>query len=307
MFSFIVLGDTHLAAEAAPSDTYWWNRILVSRSREILRDAVAQINACGVDFAVHCGDLTNDGRACSFQVASEILRGLAPPLYVTPGNHDTREAESRGALDAAFKLDGRPLYRVEHVAGWRMILIDAVHWLLEDGSVADHRVGNAVVNMAVPGEEMNWLREELAADCRTPTLCFLHPFLSVRESYPSERMAGPDSGCSVEMVAGLKRGSLACTAEAKEFLKECDCVKGVFSGHGHWHECLVEDGLLFCQTGALASFPNEMRLVRVSDDHLETEVIGIGGADYPGLSYVEDVGNRWVAGREEDRCICHTF
>ena len=307
MFSFIVLGDTHLAAEAAPSDTYWWNRILVSRSREILRDAVAQINACGVDFAVHCGDLTNDGRASSFRVASEILSELVPPLYIVPGNHDTRESGSRAALDAAFKLGGGPLYRIERVAGWRLIFIDAVHWTLEDGSVVDHRGFDRVAKITIPNKEIRWLREELASDCRTPSLCFMHPFLSVRESYPSERMADQNPRDSMRMVEELKRGSLTCTAEMKKLLKEYACVKGVFSGHGHWHECMVEEGVLFCQTGALASFPNEMRLVRVSDDHLETEIIGISGADYPKMSYMEEVGNRWVAGREEDRSIRHTF
>jgi len=306
LFSFIVMTDTHLTAEAAPSDSYWWNRILVSRSREILRDAVEQINARGADFAVHCGDLTNDGRVSSFRVASEILSELVPPLYLVPGNHDTRESYSRASLRAAFKLGGRPLYRVEHVAGWRIILIDAVHWTLEDGSIVDHRGHDRVANITIPDKEINWLRQELVADCRSPSLFFTHPFLAVRESYPSERMAGPDSIHSTELVAGLKSASLACTAQVKDLLKEYPCVKGVFTGHGHWHECLVEDGVLFCQTGALASFPTEMRLVRVSHDHLETEVIGIDPA-YSQMSYVEEVGNRWVAGREQDRCIRHTF
>jgi len=303
-FSFAVMTDTHLSGATEAHDHFWWNRTLVSRSREILRDAVTDINTRGVDFVAHCGDLTDDGRASSFRVASEILADLLPPLYIAPGNHDTLEPDSRAALDEAFGLGGAPVYRVARVAGWRMIFIDAVYWSLKDGGVAGHRVTGRAVNMAIPDVEMTWLREELETDRETPALCFMHPFLSVREAYPATRMAGP---YAMEMVEGFRKGSLACAAEVKAFLKKHACVKAVFSGHGHWHECLVEDGVLFSQTAALAEFPNEMRLVHVSDGRLEMEIIGIAGDKYQAMSYVQGIGNRWVAGRREDRCIRHAF
>ena len=182
-----------------------------------------------------------------------------------------------------------------------MILIDAVYWTLKDGSVADYRVADRFVNMAVPEVEMNWLRAELDADAATPSLCFMHPFASIRESYPARKLAGP---YPMEMIEEGCKESLACIAEVKALLKQHPCIKGVFSGHGHWHECLVEDGVLFCQTGALAEYPNEMRLVRVLDDRLETHVVGIGGG-YSEMSYMEEVGTGWVAGREVDRRMTH--
>ena len=101
----------------------------------------------------------------------------------------------------------------------------------------------------------------------------------------------------------MNRGSLACTAKLKETLKKYPCVKGVFSGHGHWHECITEDDILFCQTGALADYPCEMRLVRVSNDALETEVLGLSDEQYAQRSYMEEVGNRWPAGRDNDRSM----
>ncbi|MFH0963828.1 MAG: metallophosphoesterase [Planctomycetota bacterium] len=302
-FTFVVVTDSHLSGKAHPQDDLWWNRVLVSRAGEILGNAVKEINARGADFVVHCGDLTNDALDASFRLAGEILRTLDPPFYFAPGNHDTEEAGGRAAANDILAARGRPLYRVERAGGWKMILIDSAYWSLRDGSVADYRVPARFVNMAVPDVEMDWLRAELDADGATPTLCFMHPFPAVRDSYPAKRMAGP---YSMEMVEGFRKGSLAATAGVTALLKRYRCVKAVFSGHGHWHENLVEHGTLFCQTGALAEYPCEMRIVRVSDDRLETEVMGIGGG-FSEMSLVKETGNAWVAGRDLDRCITHVF
>ena len=302
-FSFIVLSDTHVSGDECPSDDLWLNRILISRAQEILRKAVAEINARQVDFVVHCGDLTNDGRPSSIRAAADILRELIPPLFFAAGNHDTEQAESRVALGEAFGTQGERLCRVERLAGWRMILIDAVYWTLKDGSVADHRVADQFVNMTVPEMELDWLRRELDADGQTPTLCFMHPFATARHAYPITKMAGP---WPVEMLEGFRAGSLACTAQVKKVLTRYPCVKGIFSGHGHWHECLMEDGVLFCQTASLAEYPNEMRLARVRDSNMEMEIIGLG-EEYSRMSYMEEVGNSWVAGCKTDRCFSYAF
>jgi predicted phosphodiesterase len=301
-FSFIVVTDSHVSGKPDREDDFWWNRVLVSRGEEILREAVKEINARAPDFVVHCGDLTNDGHACSFRAAREALQGLTPRLHFAPGNHDSQEAESRGAMGEALGLDGGPCYDVVRIADWRVIVIDAVYWTLRDGTEAEYRVAGRFVNMTVPTLEMDWLRAELGADGDTPTLCFLHPFPCVREQYPAKKMAGP---YGMDMVEGFRRGSVAATAEVKGLLGQHACVKAVFSGHGHWHECLVEDGVLFCQTGALAEYPCEMREVRVWDDRIETEVFGLGSDTYARMSYVEEAGNRWVAGREIDRRMTH--
>ena len=300
-FSFIVFSDTHISGRECPSDDLWLNRILISRAQEILRKAVAEINARQVDFVVHCGDLTNDGYPASIRAAADILRELVPPLFFAPGNHDTEEAESRAVMDEAFGMEGGPLYRVARVAGWRMILIDAVYWTLKDGSVADYRVTDRFVNMTAPDVELDWLRAELDGDGETPTLCFMHPFAAARHAYPITKMAGP---WAVGMLEGFREGSLAATAEVKQLLTQYPCVKGIFSGHGHWHEFLVEDGVFFCQTASLAEYPNEMRLARVCDGRIEMEIIGLG-EEYSQMSYMPEIGNAWVAGCETDRCVSH--
>ena len=78
-------------------------------------------------------------------------------------------------------------------------------------------------------------------------------------------------------------------------------------GHGGWHECFIQDGMLFCQTAELVQYAVEMRLVRVFPDRLETEVFGLPDKSYAQRAYMKEWGNDWSAGRETDRCASYVF
>ena len=301
-FSFVVMSDSHLLAHKDVDVGFWWNRMLLSCAPEILGEAVRQTNARRPDFVVHCGDLTQDGSRESFAAARRILDGLDAPVYFAPGNHDVAQPLSRRVAAGAFKLDEDRLYDVVRVSGWRIILLDCMYWLRKDGSFPNHRAPGETVGMRTPDFEMDWLQAELRRDNRTPTLCFMHPFLAMRESYPVGRMPG---GCSVDEAQSFAKETLDGTKELKALLAQHHCVKAAFSGHGHWHDWLVEDGMIFCQTAALVAYPCEMRLVQVSNDRIETEVFGLPGTDYAEQSLVDEWGNRWVAGRDIDRAAKH--
>lgn len=63
------------------SDTHLW--------LSDARDEVADINhRTGIDFVVHCGDLTDTGTALEFEWSRDILSGLHIPYVALVGNHD---------------------------------------------------------------------------------------------------------------------------------------------------------------------------------------------------------------------------
>lgn len=302
-FSFAVVTDSHVDVRPERADGVWWHRALYSRSAEMFSAAVDEINAREPDFAVHCGDLTNVSDEASFREGARIMRQLAMPFYFVPGNHDTYRPDARAAAKRLLGLGEGPFYRVEHFRGWRLILLDSVYWRCKDGSVREEFLPEEYVDIAVPGEEMEWLRSEFARDGETPTLCFTHTVMAVRESYPVSRLPGGEEVKS----RPVKLDEYVTCAQMSDVLAREPCVKAAFCGHGGWHDCIVRDGTLFCQTAELVEYPIEMRWVRVFADRIETEVFGLPDESFACLSYVAEWGNDWSAGRDVDRRMTHRF
>ena len=299
-FSFVILTDSHVSTGA--DDGYWWNRMLVTRAREILTLGVADANALKPDFVAHCGDLTGDSRPESFRAAADILAGLDCPLYFAPGNHDTYIEGSRDLAAEVLGFPEPPLYRAVRTHGWRLILIDSAYWAYKDGTIHDYFDPEQYVDSDLPDRELAWLEQELADDPDTPSMCFTHVVMAVRPNYPVSRLPG---GKPVSAPTSDLSGFLCRNGQLKTLLARHPCIKAVFTGHGHFHDCVVEHGCLYCQTAALVSYPNEIRQVRVHADRIEVEALPLSGGGFPELSYVAAGGNRWTAGRPEDRSGVH--
>jgi predicted phosphodiesterase len=62
------------------SDTHLWHADA--------KDQVADVNKRNVDFAVHCGDLTDTATNKEFEWSRKILQGLNCPFVALIGNHD---------------------------------------------------------------------------------------------------------------------------------------------------------------------------------------------------------------------------
>ena len=305
-FSFVVMTDSHV--DVCGEDGYWWNRCLYSRSSQILTAAVQEINIRAPDFVVHCGDLTNDSAAENFREAARLLGGLTAPLYYVPGNHDAYTCDSRAVAATALGLGEPCLHRAAYVKGWRLIFVDSAYWLYDDGSFREYldwdayRAGK-VLALGPSDEELAWLSSVFARDDKTPSLCFMHLPMAFRDHYPVSRMPKGKQVETQPVTFPLK----SCAKRLKTLLAEQLCVKAIFCGHGHFHDWIREDGRVFCQTASLIEHPNEVRLVRVSPGRIETSVFGIPTGDYAALSYVEEWGNTWVAGRPIDRAASAGF
>src|SRR5216117_3224278 len=73
-FQFIVINDTHYVD--ADCGRY-------------LEGVVRQMKAHGpIDFCLHAGDLTDNGRRADFGAVRDIFKGLGVPTFVVIGNHD---------------------------------------------------------------------------------------------------------------------------------------------------------------------------------------------------------------------------
>lgn len=318
-FSFVIMTDSHLAA-GAHCVQHYWNRWLDTRDRDVLITAVEAANAMRPDFVVHLGDLTDNSQPDSFRLGAEILARLNCPLHYTPGNHDTYVTGARELAAELLRLPPPPLYRAIEFAGCRLVFIDSSYWEYKDGTVHEHYDEEKCRGLCIPDFQMDWLRDELDRNPEKPTICFTHHVMAVRDDYPIARLPGIDAENTAETAKPRDESAEPCRVEKsrlpvawgpfetfRPFVARYPCIKAVFYGDGHWHDCMVEDGVLYCQTAALIEYPNEIRQVRVGTDCIEVEALPLARGDFARLSYIPAWGNRWTAGRPIDRHYCHRF
>ena len=107
------------------------------------------------------GDLVNEGETQEYDRLVKVLKGLKPPLYVVPGNHDDR-TNLRKAFGAQGYLPANGSY---------------LHYLVDDYPV--RLIG---LDTQVPGkaggelcaERLAWLSARLEEAPARPTLLFMH-------------------------------------------------------------------------------------------------------------------------------------
>ncbi|MCG8417050.1 MAG: phosphodiesterase [Proteobacteria bacterium] len=153
------------------------------------------------DVVVATGDLVDRGHPVEYELLRQVLSPLSQPVYVIPGNHDSREH-----LRAAFADDGYLpkegfLHYAIDLGGVRLIALDTVVSGKPHGKLCHER--------------LRWLDETLSGQPEVPTLIAMHhpPF-----------------------VTGL-RGSdlmgLSGRHEFEEILKDHRQVEHVIAGHVH--------------------------------------------------------------------------
>ena len=78
------------------------------------------------DFVVISGDLTNQGDVASYQLLAEILNGIAPPVFLTLGNHDKREnfRQVFRHLPGLLADLSAPCFQSTHLGGLKVIALD---------------------------------------------------------------------------------------------------------------------------------------------------------------------------------------
>ncbi len=87
-------------------------------------DAIDEINAAGVDFAVIKGDIADRGLRSQFEIASRAFARFATPHHAFLGNHDYYGRLAGEEVDGYALLGQSPAPRTLDVAGWALVLLE---------------------------------------------------------------------------------------------------------------------------------------------------------------------------------------
>lgn len=168
-----------------------------------LERAVAHILALDPrpDVVLATGDLTHRGKPEEYALLRELLAPLPMPLYVVPGNHDSRDMlraafpEQEGLLDSEFVQYAVDEYPV------RLIALDTWEPNVVHGELCDAR--------------LDWLQRKLGESNR-PAILFMH-----HPPFPCG-LAGMDR-------VGLKRGA----ERLAQLVRANPQIERILCGHVH--------------------------------------------------------------------------
>ena len=192
------LTDIHAAAPSGPT----W---LGQDANANVRQVIDTVRAMTVELAavIVSGDLVNEPSAANYEAynqASESLRSLGAPVYLSLGNHDDRALFRQCVLgvDAGHPTD--PYYYSEQIGGLRIIILDTR--------------GGTGGTIGVDDEQLDWLEHELTEPAQHGSLVVMH--------HPPLPTAVSDLNARVANVARLRQ------------VLEGNRVRGILSGHVHF-------------------------------------------------------------------------
>ena len=184
----------------------------------------------GIDAVMLTGDLTDGGSADDYALLSEILSPLNMPVFVVPGNHDTRDG-LRTAFGARLPFGPGPYLNYEAQLGdLRILALDT----LEEGHV-EGRLETA---------QLEWLRDRLALPAKGRTLILMHHPAFPSGMPPLDRMSLREGRDEFGELIEAHRGQVS-----------------ILSGHIHRPFQMMWHGHL-CAVGGSPAFHHELLLAR---------------------------------------------
>ncbi len=240
------------------------------------------------DFALHVGDLIEDGTAGQMAQAAAILADWPCPTYLCLGNHDACAPGDRERwpehLPAALPGGTGP-YAFDH--GGLHFAVLHTWWEDREGVVRPYWERQGQCRWQVPDDQLSWLDSDLAAHRGRPTIVVHHPL-----SIPlSARLTGTE--------ATHHPARPETVAELDAVLDGHPQVFALFGGHAHAHQIERAGGRWHVATACLPEFPYEYRVATVEAGRLVIATRGLPADD--GMLPAEQVPHGWVAGRESDR------
>jgi Icc protein len=226
--------------------------------RELLREAIAEINAAEPDLVVVAGDLTDDGYPDQYPPAQEELSALACPHVIrVPGNHDARNVgyvpyeDTFGPRDSRCRLDLAGL----DVA---LVAVDSSKPDLDEGEIGREHYG--------------WIEEGFAGDSDLRVFVCHHHLMPVPGT-------------------GRERNQVRDAGDVLSLLRQCS-VDLVLSGHRHVPYVWPVAGMLLVHSGTVSTlrtrgFPKPAyNVLRVGGGRIAVELRVPGGerrslGDYP--------------------------
>jgi predicted phosphodiesterase len=206
-------------------------------------DAVADINALGVDAAIIKGDIADRGLREQFEFAARTFSRFEMPWHAFLGNHDHYGRLTGEECDGYTILRQPPAPRALELGGWRLLLLDTV----EPGE--HHGV--------FPDARFDWLAAQLedTRERAQPTLLLTHhqPVPPEhRTSYPNTIGIVPEH--SVRMF---------------ELLGKNPQVQGVLIGHTHRNRVRryrASGPIPFVEVHCVKDYPGGFAVYELYDD-----------------------------------------
>jgi len=218
------ISDFHVFADVP--DTSLVRMDAADAARKIVGDIAAHRPRFSA--VVFTGDLADGGSAADYALLNDILAPLHMPVFVVPGNHDTR-AGLRAAFGGAVPFsDGPYLHYEAQLGDLRILALDTL--------VEGH------VHGALDAFQLDWLADRLAAPLTTSTVIAMH-----HPPFPS----GVTKLDAMALTMGRDRlGELVAAYDAPLF---------ILAGHIHRPFQAVWNGA-FCQVGGGPSFQHALDL-----------------------------------------------
>jgi 3',5'-cyclic AMP phosphodiesterase CpdA len=206
LFTFAVVGDTHVNPEDDQSSSPWQtNRLANTR----LRAVVAQINVLKPDFVVHLGDMVHPVPAAPKHLLAvdrfrDIVSNLLPSLHVMPGNHDIGDKPLLWGPAASISPDTLISYRANFGNDFYSFDHQSCRFII---------LNSQLFNSGFPDEQIqwDWLAEQSVTKRRTFLFTHYPPFLySPDEDEHYDNVAEPARSRLISMLMRPQVQALFC-------------------------------------------------------------------------------------------------
>ena len=167
----------------------------------MVEKAIAHIATLNPDILVITGDLVHNVKSAEYQRLKNILAALTMPVYVIPGNHDSRALIRQTFTDHTYLPKVGYLQYVVEAGPLRLIMLDT--------NVPGEGRGE------LDAERLSWLEQQLSDRPQIPTLLFMHH---------------PPFTTGIDLMDGY---SLSGLSELEAIVKRYDCIERIGCGHIH--------------------------------------------------------------------------
>jgi len=215
LFSFVILGDTHITDEEGKSVDCHTTRKVAGKFDAVLDKVVALDPA----FVIHLGDVTHPGPwsddyADAAREFFDMTARIGRPWHLVPGNHDIGEKLHRALpkLDETLSISERTIALYEQHFGPQ-------YHSFEHEGCAFVLLNTLLLNSGLPSEDAQWawLEKTLSAHAgQRIFVCSHYPMFLTAE----------DESDHYDNIAQPGRARLAA-------LMRAHCVEGFYSGHVH--------------------------------------------------------------------------
>jgi len=231
--TIIQVSDTHIDLDSKNKD-----KRMLGHSCELLKTAVARINAMPVDVVIFSGDIVNTSQEKNLVAFTKIAGALKHPWYVALGNHDI--AHDGDLTKARFYALVNQANPYEHNKSSYFSFVPKAGYLIV---VMDGVIDKHTSHGYFPPDELRWLAKQLDYYAQSKVVIVQH--------FPLVEPAG---------VIGHE------ITDKEEYLSLLDHhpnVVAVLSGHYHQEKVMPRGKVTHVSAPALIQLPSRIALVTV--------------------------------------------